>query len=200
MAKILWISNAWRLWECRKSMLRRHHLSRQIKDVVCSPSLPPCLLHLPYKVLTIKKVGQATNGSLVFGDVLQDIHDDRRWDIHLNQLPNSLHRNINYKVVLRIYFILMRVRIHPIKKWIRIRLLNISNEQMKNYRTVVFFFCLFVCWNLVNHSEIWEFLLIYYYLNFCSWIRIRGSAYFCRSNSRKLKCCGSNGSEFLAMI
>ena len=200
MAKILWISNAWRLWECRKSMLRRHHLSRQIKDVVCPPSLPPCLLHLPYKVLTIKKVGQATNGSLVFGDVLQDIHDDRRRDIHLNQLPNSLHRNINYKVVLRIYFILMRVRIHPIKNGSGSGSWTSQMNKWKIIEQLSSFFCLFVCWNLVNHSEIWEFLFIYYYLNFCSWIRIRGSAYFCRSNSRKLKCCGSNGSEFLAMI
>ena len=66
------------------------------------PSLPSCLLHLPYNLLIIKKVGLATNGCiwlicLVFGDVLQDIHDDRRWNIHLNQLPNSLHRNINLR-------------------------------------------------------------------------------------------------------
>ena len=63
--------------------------------------------------------------------------------------------------MLRIYFILMRVRIHPIKKWIRIRLLNISNEQMKNYRTVVFFFLL-IC--LLKLSEPFRNLGIFVHL------------------------------------
>ena len=119
------------------------------------------------------------------------------------------------KPVLRIHLISMRIRILDPhwKKWIRIRIQVISLliYNKKQFQIC----CLIFILKLDEPFRNEEILIISIFfknseLGFRSkkrlflqflvdilppWIRIRGSAHFCGSESRKPKSCGSKGSE-----